>query len=159
MSWIWKLRCRTIPEWQNIRPRKCQTSQVIDFIRMTGMPLLGSGNSISGIQISRIRTPVLDASGVAHQSPSEMPDLAGDFNRTTGTPLLGSGELNSGDTELSNMDAPVSDDSGVADYSPSEMPDHTGDFNRKTGTPLWGYSESISGDAQFSDMHVPVSNG
>ena len=81
-----------------------------------------------------------------------------DFNRITGTPLLGSGELNSGDTEFSNMDAPVSDDSGVADYSPSEMSKLTGDFIRKTGTPLWGSGESISGDVQFSDMDVPVSN-
>ena len=64
---------------------------------------------------------MLDASGVAHQLPSDMSDLAGDFIRTTGTLLLGSGELFSGDTEFSNMDAPVSDNSGVANHSASEM--------------------------------------
>ena len=33
-----------------------------------------------------------DASGVASQSPSEMPDLVGDFDKKTGAPLSGPGE-------------------------------------------------------------------
>ena len=78
--------------------------------------MLGSGELISGdTKFLDIDDPVLDASGVAHQSPSEMPDLAGDFNRTSGTPLLVSGEFISGNTEL--------DDSG--DDSLSDMSDLT----------------------------------
>ena len=52
-----------------------------------------------------------DASGVASQSPSEMPDLVGDFAKKTGTPLSGSGELVSGDTKFSDIDIPMSNDS------------------------------------------------
>ena len=115
-----------------------ETDLTGDFIRMTGTPLLGSGKSISvDPKFSDMDAPVLDASGMAHQFTSEMPDLAGDFYRTTGTPLLGSGELNSGDTGFSDMETPVPDDSGVANHSPSEMSDLAGDFIRTTGTPFW----------------------
>ena len=97
-----------------------------------------------------------DDSGVANQSPSEMPDLVGDFDNKTGTPLSGSGESSSGDIQCSDMDAPMRDDSSVATQSPSEMPDLVGDFDRKTEMPLSGSGESSSGDIQCSDIDPPM---
>ena len=75
---------------------------------------------------------------MAHQSPSEMPDLAGYFNRITGIFLLGSGKLNSGDTKFLVMETPVPDDSRVTNHSPSDTSDLAGDFIRTTTTPLLG---------------------
>ena len=92
--------------------------------------------------------PVLDASGIAHQLPSEMPDLAGDFNRTTGMPLLGSSDWISGilgsriwnlrfsDAQFSNMDVPVSNDS-------SDVCENTGN-GMKTGMRVrWNEDSSL----------------
>ena len=64
------------------------------FNKKTGTLLSGSGESISGdIQFSDMDALMPNASGVANQSPSEMPYLTGDFNKTTGMPLSGSGDL------------------------------------------------------------------
>ena len=95
---------------------------------------------------------MLDDSGVANCSPSEMSDLTDDFNRSTGMPLLESGRSISGDIKFSDMDTPVPDDSGVANHSLSEMPELACDFNRTTGTSFLGSGKLICGDPKFSDM-------
>ena len=77
------------------RPRGCWTSEVT-LIRKPERSCRGPVNRSLGIFSSRIwimDALMPNASGVANQSPSEMPYLAGDFNKTTGMPLSGSGDL------------------------------------------------------------------
>ena len=95
-SRIWTLRCWTILEWQTIRLRRCQTSQVT----LIEQPECPCELIFGDTGFSDMETLVPDDSGVANHLLLEIPDLAGDFNRTNGMPLLGSGELISGDTKF-----------------------------------------------------------